>query len=53
MTDHDPFAYDDGATPLTSDEVSGLLPSHITVRCELNELEQKNILEKRFVGVSA
>jgi Fic-DOC domain mobile mystery protein B len=41
----DPFAYDDDATPLTADERQGLIPSHVTLRHELNELEQKNILE--------
>ncbi|MDD3182209.1 MAG: mobile mystery protein B [Alphaproteobacteria bacterium] len=45
MTNQDPFAYDDDATPLTPDEAKGLIPTHITVRYELNELEQKNILE--------
>jgi len=35
----------DDATPLTADERQGLLPSHVTVRSELNELEQQNILE--------
>ncbi len=33
------------ATPLTSEERQGLVPSHITLRSELNELEQQNILE--------
>jgi len=32
-------------TPLTPDEREGLIPSHITLRSELNELEQQNILE--------
>jgi len=41
----DPFAYDDDATPLTPDECQGLIPTHVTLRHELNELEQKNILE--------
>lgn len=34
----------DDATPLTPEEREGLIPSHITVRRELNELEQQNIL---------
>jgi Fic-DOC domain mobile mystery protein B len=33
------------ATPLTPDERDGLIPSHVTLRSELNELEQQNILE--------
>jgi len=45
MTDQDPFAFDDDATPLTPDAIKGLIPTHITLRRELNELEQKNILE--------
>lgn len=32
------------ATPLTAEEREGLIPSHITLRRELNELEQQNIL---------
>jgi Fic-DOC domain mobile mystery protein B len=32
------------ATPLTPDERDGLIPSHVTLRRELNELEQQNIL---------
>ena len=41
----DPFTQDDDATPLTPDECKGLIPSHVTLRRELNELEQKNILK--------
>ncbi len=33
------------ATPLAPDERDGLIPSHVTLRNELNELEQQNILE--------
>jgi Fic-DOC domain mobile mystery protein B len=33
------------ATPLSPDEREGLIPSHVTLRSELNELEQQNILE--------
>ncbi|MBI3631061.1 MAG: mobile mystery protein B [Candidatus Sungbacteria bacterium] len=33
------------ATPLTTEERQGLIPSHVTLRSELNELEQQNILE--------
>lgn len=35
----------DGATPLTAEERDSLIPSHVTLRRELNELEQQNILE--------
>lgn len=45
MSQNDPFYQDDDATPLTPDERSGLIPTHVTLRHELNELEQKNILE--------
>ena len=42
--DLDPFqAEDDAATPLTNDEKTGLLPSWVTYRHELNEVEQANI----------
>jgi Fic-DOC domain mobile mystery protein B len=34
---------DDHATPLTPAERQDLIPTHITLRSELNELEQKNI----------
>jgi Fic-DOC domain mobile mystery protein B len=33
------------ATLLTPEEREGLIPSHVTLRSELNELEQQNILE--------
>ena len=36
---------DDGATKLTEEEREGLIPSYITLRSELNEAEQANILE--------
>lgn len=36
---------DDAATPLTAEEQDGLIPSYITLRHELNEAEQANILE--------
>jgi Fic-DOC domain mobile mystery protein B len=35
----------DGGTPLTEEEKEGLIPSYITLRRELNEAEQENILE--------
>lgn len=37
------FSFDDGQTPLTNDEVVGLIPNWITTRGELNEVEQRNI----------
>ncbi len=36
---------DDASTPLTPDEQEGLIPSYITLRSELNEAEQANILD--------
>ena len=33
------------ATPLNADERDGLIPSHIALRSELNELERQNIIE--------
>jgi Fic-DOC domain mobile mystery protein B len=36
---------DDAATPLTDEEQADLIPSWITLRAELNEAEQANILE--------
>ena len=36
---------DDAATPLTEEERAELLPNWITLRSELNEAEQANILE--------
>jgi Fic-DOC domain mobile mystery protein B len=35
----------DGSTPLTDEELEQLIPSYITLRHELNEAEQANILE--------
>jgi Fic-DOC domain mobile mystery protein B len=35
----------DGGTLLTAEEREGLIPSHVTYRNELNELEQQNIVE--------
>lgn len=34
---------DDHATPITPAERAGLIPTHITLKSELNELEQRNI----------
>jgi Fic-DOC domain mobile mystery protein B len=44
MTDP-PIPQDDGGTELTEEEREGLIPSYITLRSELNEAEQANILE--------
>lgn len=41
----DLFPEEDGNTPLTTEERLGLLPSYITLRKELNEVEQINITE--------
>lgn len=42
----DPFAEtDETSTPLSPEEREGLIPSYITLRGELNEAEQANILE--------
>ena len=35
----------DDATPLTAEEREGLIPAHVALRRELNELEQQNILK--------
>jgi Fic-DOC domain mobile mystery protein B len=40
-----PLDEPEDATPLSPDEREGLIPSHLTLRRELNELEQANILE--------
>jgi Fic-DOC domain mobile mystery protein B len=37
--------YPIGSTPLEPDEISGLIPIHITTQAQLNEWEQSNILE--------
>ena len=36
---------DDASTPLSAEEREGLIPSYISLRHELNEAEQANILE--------
>jgi Fic-DOC domain mobile mystery protein B len=41
----DPFHADDHATPLTPAERNDLIPTHVALRGELNELEQKNIAD--------
>ena len=37
--------YPPGATPLDADELTSLIPSHLTTQAELNEWEQLNIVE--------
>jgi Fic-DOC domain mobile mystery protein B len=37
--------HDDGATPLSAEELDGLIPTYITTREQLNEAEQANILK--------
>jgi fido (protein-threonine AMPylation protein) len=41
----DLFVEPDDATPLSREEREGLIPTHIALRRELNELEQANIVE--------
>jgi len=41
---------DEGQTPLTPEELEGLIPSYITLRGELNEAEQINIVEAQSWG---
>jgi hypothetical protein len=39
----EPFDTDEDAMPLKPEVRNGLIPTHITLRSELNELEQQNI----------
>jgi Fic-DOC domain mobile mystery protein B len=39
------FDYASGATPLDPDELTSLVPGHITTQSELNEWEQLNIMQ--------
>jgi fido (protein-threonine AMPylation protein) len=41
----DLFGADEDATPLTPQERDGLVPTHVALRSELNELEQQNIAD--------
>jgi Fic-DOC domain mobile mystery protein B len=41
------FVYPAGATPLSTEDLEGLIPNHITRQAELNAWEQENILEGR------
>jgi len=43
---------DDAGTELSEEEKEGLIPSYITLRSELNEAEQANILEAQDWAVS-
>jgi len=43
---------DDAATPLTPEEMRGLIPAHIAYRRELNEAEQENILRAQSWALS-
>ncbi|MCB9989744.1 MAG: mobile mystery protein B [Rhodospirillales bacterium] len=45
MTDDPLIERDDASTPLSPEEQEGLIPSYITLRAELNEAEQANILD--------
>ena len=40
-----PLDQPENATPLTAEKREGLIPSHVTLRSELNELDQQNIIE--------
>jgi Fic-DOC domain mobile mystery protein B len=40
---NEPHKPDDHATPLAPGERDGLIPTHVTLKSELNELEQQNI----------
>lgn len=42
--------YPPGATPLDADELTGLIPKHISTQAELNEWEQLNILQGEAWG---
>lgn len=44
-----PLDEPNNATPLSPEECDGLIPSHVTLRSELNELELQNILEAATV----
>ena len=46
------IAYDYGQTPLSHEELEGLIPGHISTHKELNEWESSNILEGRNWALS-
>lgn len=39
------LAHEPGATPLSPDDLQGLIPTYITTRAQLNEAEQANIVK--------
>lgn len=41
----DLLAHEPGATPLSPDDLKGLIPTYITTRAQLNTAEQQNILD--------
>jgi Fic-DOC domain mobile mystery protein B len=41
------FVYPPGATPLSAEDLEGLIPEHISVQGDLDAWEQENILEGR------
>jgi Fic-DOC domain mobile mystery protein B len=45
MSDDFLVEHDDASTPLSAEELEGLIPSYITLHSELNEAEQANILD--------
>lgn len=45
MTEDPLVEQDDASTPLSPEEQEGLIPSYITLRSELNEAEQANIVD--------
>jgi Fic-DOC domain mobile mystery protein B len=38
------FTGDESATPISAEELEGLIPRHITLRSELNEFEQRGVV---------
>lgn len=42
------FDEPEGATPLTEEDKQGLIPSYISTRAELNQAEQKNIVQAQI-----
>lgn len=50
MTDDPLIEQDDASTPLSPEEQEGLIPSYISLRSELNDAEQANILEAEEWG---
>ena len=46
MVDHQAES-DDGNTPLTEEELAGLIPTHLSTKAELNQWEALNIAQAR------